>query len=62
MSSFAPSNLQTIRNGEVILTYIFDTDGKVGQSDIVVDLLTVDQYVRENSKLEKVLGGKFFWL
>ena len=62
MNSFAPSNLQTIRNSEVIMTYFLDTDGKVGQSDIVVDLLTVDQYVRENSKLEKVLGGKFFWL
>ena len=58
MGSFTSSNLLTIRGREVVMTSFFDSDGKVEQSDTVVDLLAVEQFARENSKLEKILGGK----
>ena len=58
MGSFTSSNLLTIKGREVVMTSFFDSDGKVEQSDTVVDLLAVEQFARENSKLEKILGGK----
>ncbi|XP_063675964.1 uncharacterized protein LOC134812460 isoform X2 [Bolinopsis microptera] len=59
IESFTSSNLLTIRGREVVMTSFFDSDGKVGQSDTAVDLLAVEQFARENSKLEKILGGTF---
>jgi hypothetical protein len=57
-SSFTPANLLTIKDREVILTYFFESDRKVGQKDTIMDLLAISQYVSVGSTLEKELSGK----